>query len=58
MGGPKLVVQINCPKFNWEAKDCYHEWDAFQMDCQNIFERTYSAMDKSERSATVLNCMG
>ena len=28
------------------------------MDCQNIFEGTYSAMDKAERSATVLNWMG
>ena len=28
------------------------------MDCQNIFDGTYSAMDKAERSATVLNWMG
>ena len=57
MGDLKLVVQINCSKFNWEVKDHYHEWGVFQMDCQNIFERTYSDMDKAERSATVLNWM-
>ena len=28
------------------------------MDCQNIFDGTYSAVDKAERSATVLNWMG
>ena len=58
MGDLKLNVQIICPKFNSEAKDCYHEWGEFQMGCQNIFDRTYSAMDKAERSATVLNWMG
>ena len=28
------------------------------MDCQNIFDGTYSAIGKAERSATVLNWMG
>ena len=41
-----------------KPKGGHHEWGAFQMDCQNIFEGTYSAMDKAERSATVLNWMG
>ena len=58
MGDPKLNVQINCPKFNWDAKDRYHEWVEFQIDCQNIFDGTYSAIDKAERSAIVLNWMG
>ena len=58
MGDPKLNVQINCPKFNWDVKDRYHEWGEFQMDCQNVFDGTYSAIDKAERSATVLNWMG
>ena len=58
MGDPKLNVQINCPKFDWDTKDRYHEWGEFQMDCQNIFDGTYSAVDKAERLATVLNQMG
>ena len=58
MGDPKLTVQINCPKYNWEAKDHYHEWGEFHMDSWNMFDGTYSAMDKAERSATVLNWMG
>ena len=58
MGDPKLTVQINCLKFSWEAKDHYHEWGAFHMDYQNIFEETYSAMDKAERLAIVLTWMG
>ena len=28
------------------------------MDCWNIFDGTYPAVDKAERSATVLNWMG
>ena len=58
MGDAKLTVQINCPKFNWEVKDHYHEWGEFQMDCWNTFDGTYSAEEKAERSATVLNWMG
>ena len=50
-------MQINSPKFDWTSKDCYHEWGEFQMDCANIFEGTYSAVDKAKHSATVLNWM-